>query len=79
MITEKYFREDINENFLSKMEPAPADKGHKGKSTHDKKCDFIETEGKKEDIGLALVDNYFNEDKRKGNEHHHVTNPNNML
>ena len=79
MITEKYFREDINENFLSKMEPAPADKGHKGKSTHDKKCDFIETEGKKEDIDLALVDNYFNEDKRKGNEHHLVTNPNNML
>lgn len=79
MTTEKYFREDINENLLSKMVPAPADKGHKGKSTHDKKCDFIETEGKKEDIDLALVDNYFNEDKRKGNEHHLVTNPNNML
>ena len=72
MITEKYFREDINENLLSKIVPAPADRKRKGKSTYDKKCDFKETDGKEEEIDPALVDNYFNEDKRKGNEDHLV-------
>ena len=79
MKTEKYIREDINENLLSKIAPAPADKERKGKSTYDKKCDFKETDGEEEEIDPVLVDNYFNEDKRKGNEDHLVTNPNNML
>ena len=78
MIKEKYFRGDINDNFLSKMVPAPADKGHKGKSSHDKICDFKETDGKKGEIDPALVDNYFNEDKRQGNKGHLVTNQNNQ-
>lgn len=79
MITERNSQEDINENLQSKMEPAAAGKGDKRKSTHDKRCDFKETDGKKEEIDPALVDNYFNGDKRKGNDDHHATNTNNML
>lgn len=79
MIIEKYFCEDINENFLFKMVFVFVDKGYKGKFIYDKKCDFIEIEGKKEDIDLVFVDNYFNEDKRKGNEYYFVINLNNML
>ena len=79
IITDKYFREDINENHLSKMVSAPEDKGREGKSTYDKQCDFKETDGKNEEIDPALVDNYLNEGKRKGNEDRLVANPNNML
>lgn len=79
MITERNSQEDINENLQSKMEPAAAGKGDKRKSTHDKRCDFKEIDGKKEEIDPALVDNYFIGDKRKGNDDHHATNPNNML
>ena len=78
-ITEKYSQADINDNLQCKMVPAVADKEQRRKSTHEKKCDFKETDGKKEEIDPALVDNYFNEDKSKGNEDHRVTNPNNML
>ena len=79
MIIETNFQEDINENLHSKMEPAATGTGDKRKSTLDEKCDFKETDGKKEEIDLGHVENYFSGDKRKGNDDRRLANPNNML
>ena len=79
MITEKYFQEDINENLQSKLTPEVAEKGHRTKSTYDQKCDSKETDGKKDEIESALVDNLPDGNKGKGNDDHGTTTQNTIL